>query len=1074
MKRLLTISVLVAMVATILTGSAASASEVVIDFGEAGNVRYDSATVEFTSTGVGPISQSAPVVREAGTNLVLSARLDADTGADGVADDFTASVSASLETSMTVKDGQEITVTQSTGSGEALIVQSGLPVTPGTAISVGVDAILAEGVGAQGIVRVRWRDAAGYLNGGVNDPSPALFTVSRRWTLANLTVPTGATNAEIQVGLSVAASGADAAVTLRNLQVESKSYATLFHEGLLGGSPVFMTSSDLFFITDFRSPSIIKDGDVYRMWFEGLNSNSPAARSIGYAESTDLIYWEIQNSGLPVSFSPSLGDSVGAPCVLKEDGLLKMWFATHPTSSPTLYYATSRDGISWTVGNGGQSIMSSCGNPCVVKTGSAYELWFDRSATIYRTTSSDGLTWSTATAVLSPVSGTFYANKVFSPAVVFDGNLYRMLFGALKTYDGSDYSIGYAESSNGLAWTVKNGGLSVLPITHQDGPAVLVERGVIKCLYSYDSNKVYFKESRDWCAWITRNSDAAVLSIPDGGTYLLWRLGIKTPDLTFDGLRYVLHFVGYDGVYSRIFRAFSRDGLNWTVPKLIVNYTNYGNGPQHPSAVAENGEVELWFDYSGDIYYVSEDGATPAECVFTPSTSASSPHVSIEGAVYKMSFLVSTTARYAESSDGLNWAVLSPPPPADGYSWYGSDNRIFAHYTEDGVSRVLNYGPFLDKKVGTFYASSLSEPIAMVNETRGRLWFLGNSSGTYEQLGYAEWFPKWLGVVGTKTSLDTSDWSTLASVAISADALDEDVRFLFSPNGYATIMTYQEGQWWTYYEGSWDQVRADGSNLIKVGMTAAELSALSGEALATLLSAGDSLDVIAIFNPDTEDQSRLESVTFTYDTAASTATYQVDNAHYDSSAWNAISHVYASLTQPEYAEGRFYVSDDSGATLWVCEEGEWSAVTGGTSEEIAEDAETLFATGMSRDELESIDQDAFASLLPASTFDLYAIQEIASEDTSGYSARFFVSYVEKYVFGTEGVLLLALDDGGAYTFDMTGDELQSFVEWCNLRERGLGPAYFTIALPTEGTSYTRITRRVYYARIVWFDINESN
>lgn len=303
-----------------------------------------------------------------------------------------------------------------------------------------------------------------------------------------------------------------------------------------------------------------------------------------------------------------------------------------------------------------------------------------------------------------------------------------------------------------------------------------------------------------------------------------------------------------------------------------------------------------------------------------------------------------------------------------------------------------------------------------------------------------------MGVVGTKTSLDTSGWATLASAAISADALDEDIRFLFSPNGYATIMTYQEGQWWTYYEGGWDQVRADGSNLIKVGMTAAEFSALSGEALATLLSAGDSLDVIAIFNPDTEDQSRLESVTFTYDTAASTATYQVDNAHCDSSAWNAISHVYASLTQPEYAEGRFYVSDDSGATLWVCEEGEWSAVTGGTSEEIAEDAETLFATGMSRDELESIDQDA----------------------------RFFVSYVEKYVFGTEGVLLLALDDGGVYTFDMTGDELQSFVEWCNLRERGLGPAYFTIALPTEGTSYTRITRRVYYSRIVWFDINESN
>jgi hypothetical protein len=74
--------------------------------------------------------------------------------------------------------------------------------------------------------------------------------------------------------------------------------------------------------------SVIKDGDVFRMWYG-------APGGMGYATSTDGVTWTHHPS---VVF-----DHVGWFTVIKDGGEFKMWFA----ESTGLIYASSPDGIHW-------------------------------------------------------------------------------------------------------------------------------------------------------------------------------------------------------------------------------------------------------------------------------------------------------------------------------------------------------------------------------------------------------------------------------------------------------------------------------------------------------------------------------------------------------------------------------------------------------------------------------------------------------------------------------------------------------------------------------------------------------
>jgi len=1102
-KRLLAVIMLIA----VTLSSPVFANEITLDLSSIG-LHYDTGAVERSTSGIRPILSPPPLVRDSTTNLVQSPRMETDSDVDGICDAFSSLTGSGLSAEYEVQGEQRITLAGSTAAGEALVTQSGLTVSAGNVVSASVRAVLLSPHLVQGYMKLRWRDGSGYLQSGQLDPAPLTLSISGTWRLDNITVPTGATNAEIQIGLQASGSGATGQVSLSLCQVEVKSHVSLFFEGTLPTADVIGASSGSFFEDGVRAPTVLIDGETYKMWFVGTLDT---ATTIGYAESSDLELWEVGNGQDAVSFTPSLGTALGGPAVLKDGALYKMWLCK-PGSPYGIYYATSLDGLKWSVQNGGSAVLASVVNPSVLKRDSTYHMWFEWPGTsgahIGYATSSDGVSWTvqnSGNGVLDPLTSTFYAYNTFAPSVIWDGSIYRMLFGAQQTSSDSSCSFGYATSPDGVAWTVVRRAFTSI----KDGPCLVADHGVARCFFG--THDIACRDSRDWVHWVSGHGCLYhSMHDLDGVTVRPWSSGASYPWVLLDGQDYVMLFTGrYYGSaeYFYTLATRSRDGVNWSTSELLISpdATNYEHGPTSATALMDGGVLKVWFSalWGSDMIWCKVGDGTPVKCE-RPGGAwlyGLSPSIIAEGDQLTLYYYVpgdpATRFRRARSQDGLtDWSEeyvnvnhtywedqggvgssLRVFKVGDRYlMWSSTGTSVSYAESEDGLNfEVREPAPFLTTLTGSPYAYNLGPPAAILDQGTYKVWFAGKAtSGGTNQIFYAECPVQEVAIAGTSDATDTSGWSELSGVSVSQDAADGDVSFLFSPNDYATVMTYKDGQWWCYYEGGWDSVEADAESLRGVGMTASELAALGPDELGELLLAGDSLQVAAIFNPDTETRPTLASVTFIYDESVATATYQVDTAHYDSSGWKAIDHVYASLIQPEYAEARFFVSVDEGDTLQAYQDGTWTSSSGGTLEEIEAAAETLFANGMTRDELESVDREAFDFLLPASTLDVYAIQQITSESTSGYGARFFAGYVEKFILAARGALSIIMDDGVAYEFDLAAAEVQRFVEWVDLCQQGRGSAYFVFDMPTDGTPYTRLTRRVYYSKILWFEIGEYN
>ena len=91
---------------------------------------------------------------------------------------------------------------------------------------------------------------------------------------------------------------------------------------------------------------VIKVDGVYKMWYTG---QARGHSYIGYAESEDGIHFERQtDEPVLTPEHPWENASVMNPCVIFEEGIYKMWYSAGETYEPNvLCYATSEDGINW-------------------------------------------------------------------------------------------------------------------------------------------------------------------------------------------------------------------------------------------------------------------------------------------------------------------------------------------------------------------------------------------------------------------------------------------------------------------------------------------------------------------------------------------------------------------------------------------------------------------------------------------------------------------------------------------------------------------------------------------------------
>jgi hypothetical protein len=100
------------------------------------------------------------------------------------------------------------------------------------------------------------------------------------------------------------------------------------------------------------SPCVLIEDGLWRMWYtsgtkwvEATDGKPKHYYHIKYAESTDGIHWDRQGV-VCIDYGSSDEYAIARPCVIKDDGLYRMWYC-HRGESYRIGYAESRDGIQW-------------------------------------------------------------------------------------------------------------------------------------------------------------------------------------------------------------------------------------------------------------------------------------------------------------------------------------------------------------------------------------------------------------------------------------------------------------------------------------------------------------------------------------------------------------------------------------------------------------------------------------------------------------------------------------------------------------------------------------------------------
>ena len=171
----------------------------------------------------------------------------------------------------------------------------------------------------------------------------------------------------------------------------------------------------------------IHDG-LFKMWVTGFS----AQNKIMYSSSTDGDLWSKPTSTTGL-------DNYYYPSVIIDGPTYKMWMCKHDGSYSKVFYATSINGIDWTVQNSGNAVHSDTydlNSPCVIKLGeNSYKMYFTKYLTasntkIYSVTSSDGITWSNETVEVDE-------DHTANPCVIIDrymgNNIYRIFYNQYNT-----------------------------------------------------------------------------------------------------------------------------------------------------------------------------------------------------------------------------------------------------------------------------------------------------------------------------------------------------------------------------------------------------------------------------------------------------------------------------------------------------------------------------------------------------------------------------------------------------------------------------------------------------------------
>ncbi len=234
-------------------------------------------------------------------------------------------------------------------------------------------------------------------------------------------------------------------------------------------------------------PYVLKDGTVYRMWYNGStkpfnNCLAPAGQSplandrrIGYAESSDGVSWTKFYDGdgqggsvLPLGVTGEIdSQQVGYVWVIKDVDEYKMYYSANDvTNTWRVALAVSSDARHWTkvrgkladgaildIGGAGAFDVACAYQPSVVKEkADLYRMWYrgcqaanptlggPSQGVIGYAESNDGITWvkvkaggPSGEALSKGAAGQFDSGGLTTPAIFLDGDTWNMYYAGFDT-----------------------------------------------------------------------------------------------------------------------------------------------------------------------------------------------------------------------------------------------------------------------------------------------------------------------------------------------------------------------------------------------------------------------------------------------------------------------------------------------------------------------------------------------------------------------------------------------------------------------------------------------------------------
>ena len=251
-------------------------------------------------------------------------------------------------------------------------------------------------------------------------------------------------------------------------------------------------------VTSAENPNVIKDGNLYRMWYTGFVSPNWA---LLYCESLDGINWFNHQIAMTPGASGTGFDTlgVGFVTVMKEASVYRIWISMRDASIWRIVYAESSDGYTWSNYQQALTILSQgtfdslhVFYPSVIKDGSVYKMWYtghNGNQRIIYCDSVDGINWQNFTLSVDIAASGLGFDNIHStlPCVIRDNSSYKMWYSGGF---GAGGRIIYCESQDGISWSnfqlsidINSSGTGV-DSSSVGNSSVINENGVGKVWYS--------------------------------------------------------------------------------------------------------------------------------------------------------------------------------------------------------------------------------------------------------------------------------------------------------------------------------------------------------------------------------------------------------------------------------------------------------------------------------------------------------------------------------------------------------------------------------------------------------------